>query len=188
MSPRPHSRSTALRALPAAGALLAAASLAACGSGDVQGPDIPDFTGTYEGTWTIRMEAQDLSERREARCPGAVEVTAQTDTSFSGSFRMEPGGETSGDISCREVTGRFVDAGIGSGGLASFRLRSGDRSGSTALTGCEGQDLWQGDFARTPGLPERAQFEAGIRVDVRCEEGDGPEIFRSQINFSGRAQ
>lgn len=187
MRSRPHSRSTARRALPAAVAVLTAAALSACGSGDVQGPDVPDFTGTYEGTWIVQMETRQL-DRREARCPGTVEVTAQTDTSFSGTFRMEPGGETSGNISCREVEGRFVDAGIGSGGLASFRLRSGDRSGSTALTGCRGQDLWQGDFSRTPSLPERARFEAGIRVDVLCEEDGQRRTFRSQINFSGRAE
>lgn len=188
MSPHPPSRLPALRRLPAAVALVAAAALAGCGSGDVQGPDTPDFTGTYEGTWTIRMQSQSLTERREARCPGSVEVTDQTDTSFSGTFRVETGGETSGDIACDEVEGQFVDGGIGSGGLASFRLVSGDRSGAAALTGCRGQELWQGDFSRTPSLPERARFQAGVRLDLRCEEGGDPRIFRSQINFTGRAE
>lgn len=173
---------------PAALAAAAALALLACGGGGAQGPDMPDFTGTYEGTWTVLMQAQSLGERREARCRGAVEVTSQTDTSYTATFRVEPGGETSGEISCSDLEGRFVDAGLGSGGLTSFRLEVGDRSGISAITGCQGRALWQGDFSRTPSLPEKARFEAGVRVDVLCGSDGQERTFGSRLTFTGRAE
>lgn len=172
---------------PIGTAALAALALGACSASETQGPERPDYRGTYEGTWSVRMQSTQL-ESREAECPGSVTVTTQTDTSFGGTFRVEPDGDSTGGLSCREVEGEFVDGGIGSGGLASFYLRSGGSSAASAMTGCRGGDLWQGDFSLTPDLPARARFEAGIRLDLLCEEGDGPRSFRTVINFTGRQE
>lgn len=185
MSLRQPRRSVS-RPTPPAVALIAAAALAGCGSGETQAPETPDFTGTYDGTWMVSMQAAD-GELREAECSGSVEVAAQTDTSFTGSFRVEAGGETRGEISCDRAEGRIVDGGVGSSGLTSFRLRAGDRSGSAALTGCRGQGLWQGSFTPTPSRPEKARLEAGITLDMICGSSATERRFRTQISFRGRA-
>lgn len=166
--------------------LLLAAAVAGCSPGDTQAPEVPDIRGTYEGQWDMSMTSLDGSTRQGAECRGTVTVAAQTDSTFSGTFRVDSAGEATGDLSCRVVEGDIVDGRHGSSGLANFRLRAGDRGPAAALAGCQGNTTWQGDFTLTPDMPEEGRLDAGALLTLRCEQSDGStRRWETQIQFRG---
>lgn len=168
--------------------LLLAAAAAACSPGDTQTPEVPDIRGTYEGLWDMSMSRLDGSAQQGAECRGTVTVASQTDTSFTGTFRVDSTGEATGDLSCRVVEGEVVDGRHGSSGLASFLLRAGDRGPAAALSGCRGASEWQGEFTPTPDLPEEGRLDAGAVLTLRCEQSDGStRRWDTQIQFRGTA-
>ncbi|MDP2498468.1 MAG: hypothetical protein Q8W44_10850 [Candidatus Palauibacterales bacterium] len=175
-------RSTILRLSLA----LAAGAALACAGGDSQAPEVQDIRGTYEGLWDMSMQTLDGSSRQGAECRGTVTVSSQTDTSFTGSFRVDSAGEATGDLSCEVVEGQVVEGRHGNSGLANFHLESGDGGAAAALSGCEGGAMWQGDFTLTPDRPEEGRLDAGSRFTLRCENQDGStRSWDTEIQFRG---
>lgn len=171
--------------LPLTLALAACAALA-CSLENSQAPEVPDIRGTYEGVWDMSMQTLDGSGRQGAECRGTVTVSSQTDTSFTGTFRVDSAGQATGDLSCRVVEGDVVEGRHGATGLANFSLETGDGGAAAALSGCRGNALWQGDFARTPDQPEEGRLNAGARLTLRCDQADGStRRWDTEIQFRG---
>lgn len=82
------------RAATAAMCVLFSVLLAACG-GDSTGPSFPAIEGSYAGTWTFTLTHVASGANAAATCPGSVDISDQSEGSFSGSFIIRAAGDCS---------------------------------------------------------------------------------------------
>lgn len=102
-------------------ALLAtvAVALAACGGDGSTGPDLPDASGTYNGSWTFNAENLETGQTASSECPGSVTLTVQDGGALEGSYLINDGGD------CDQTTSGGVATGtLRSDGGVTFRLTS----------------------------------------------------------------
>lgn len=152
--------------------------LVGCSGGEATGPDIPQISGSYSGTWTLTAENQDTGESSSASCPGSITIDSQSDGSFTGSYRIDAGGDC--DTS---------DSGTASGNVRSdggIDLSLGSASGSSSdfedVTGC----TVTGGDSKFTGSVSSGSMTIDAEFFADCPDGSGGTIpTRWVFDFNG---
>ncbi|HJU87517.1 MAG TPA: hypothetical protein VJ788_09125 [Gemmatimonadota bacterium] len=143
------------RGLTAGAALCLLTACGGGGGGDPTGPPAANIVGHYSVTHTGTLAGSEV-----ASCPGEIDVTSQTGSSFSGTISIAAASE------CEGLAGEGAISGtVSSSGALSFTVTITNLEELLELIGCE---IVGGDPTFT-GSAGTAGISASRTIELSCE-------------------